>query len=286
MLKPRHSNEACLPDSACALSSDLRCQRPVSKRASFLGIRPALLAVAIGLPLSTPLAVGAQGSSILAGRPITVAVRKVKDQANASWWKPAYEEKLADMLSTELTNSGHFTVLERDNAAMRELQKELNLAGVNKKTAAKKDNITGARYIIIASLTDFQEAGSKGGGGGFGFGGFSIGQKKETKEFYVSFDLKVINTSTAAIAFSRTIEGSAKEEKTGNAFSGGYGGFSMNQSQESETKLPVGRAIRAAMVESAQYLDCVLYQKDQCVAEYKAKDEKRKESTKGTLDMF
>ena len=74
------------------------------------------------------------------------------------------------MLSTELTNSGHFTVLERDNAAMRELQKELNLAGVNKKTAAKKDNITGARYIIIASLTDFQEAGSKGGGGGFGFG--------------------------------------------------------------------------------------------------------------------
>jgi curli biogenesis system outer membrane secretion channel CsgG len=283
MLKPRHSNEVCLPDSACALSSDLRCQRPVSKRASFLGIRPALLAVAIGLPLSTPLAVGAQGSSILAGRPITVAVRKVKDQANASWWKPAYEEKLADMLSTELTNSGHFTVLERDNAAMRELQKELNLAGVNKKTAAKKDNITGARYIIIASLTDFQEAGSKGGGGGFGFGGFSIGQKKETKEFYVSFDLKVINTSTAAIAFSRTIEGSAKEEKTGNAFSGG---FSMNNSQESETKLPVGRAIRAAMVESAQYLDCVLYQKDQCVAEYKAKDEKRKESTKGTLDMF
>jgi curli biogenesis system outer membrane secretion channel CsgG len=286
MLKPRHSNEVCLPDSACALSSDLRCQRPVSKRASFLSIRPALLAVAIGLPLSTPLAVSAQGSSILAGRPITVAVRKVKDQANASWWKPSFEEKLADVLSTELTNSGHFTVLERDNEAMKELQKELNLAGVNKKTAAKKNNITGAKYVIIASLTDFQEAGSKGGGNSIGFGGFGFGNKKETREFYVSFDLKVINTSTAAVAFSRTIEGSAKEEKSGSAFSGGYGGLSVGKSEESETKLPVGRAIRAAMVESAQYLDCVLYQKDQCVAEYKAKDEKRKESTKGTLDMF
>lgn len=228
----------------------------------------------------------AQTSSILSGKPITIAVRKVKDQANASWWKPSYEEKLADMLSTELTNSGHFTVLERDNAAMDELRKELNMGGVNKKTAPKKNNLTGAKYIIVASLTDFQEAGSKGGGNTIGFGGFGFGKKKETKEFYVSFDLKVINTSTGAIAFSRTIEGSAQEEKSGSAFSGSYGGISMGQNQESETKLPVGRAVRAAMVESSQYLDCVLYKKDECVSEYKAKDEKRKESTKGTLDMF
>ena len=228
----------------------------------------------------------AQSSSILSGKPITIAVRKVKDQANASWWKPSYEEKLADMLSTELTNSGHFTVLERDNAAMDELRKEMGLQGVNKKTAPKKNNLTGAKYIIVASLTDFQESGTKGGGNSIGFGGFGFGKKKETKEFYVSFDLKVINTSTGAIAFSRTIEGSAKEEKSGSAFSGSYGGVSVGQNNESETKLPVGRAVRAAMVESSQYLDCMLYKKDECVAEYKAKDEKRKESTKGTLDMF
>lgn len=230
----------------------------------------------------------AQGASasILAGKPITVAVRKVKDQANAGWWKPSYEEKLADMLSTELTNSGHFTVLERDNVALSELQKELNMAGVNKNTAPKKNNLTGAKYIVIASLTDFHESGSKGGGNNFGFGGFGFGKKKETKEFYVSFDLKVVNTSTGTIAYSRTIEGSAKEEKSGSAFSGSIGGASMGKSEESQTNLPVGRAVRAAMVESAQYLNCVLYLKDECVSEYKAKDEKRKESTKGTLDMF
>jgi len=228
----------------------------------------------------------AQGSSLLSGKPITIAVRKVKDQANAGWWKPSYEEKLADMLSTELTNSGHFTVLERDNTAMAELQKELNLAGVNKNTAPKKNNLTGAKYIVIASLTDFHESGSKGGGNSFGFGGFGFGKKKETKEFYVSFDLKVVNTSTGTIAYSRSIEGSAKEEKSGSAFSGSIGGASMGKSEESQTNLPVGRAVRAAMVESAQYLNCVLYLKDECVSEYKAKDEKRKESTKGTLDMF
>ena len=228
----------------------------------------------------------AQSGSVLAGRPITVAVRKVKDQAKPEWWKPSYEEKLADMLSTELTNSGHFTVLERDDAAMDELKKELNMAGVNKKTKAKANNLTGAKYVIVASLTDFQESGSKGGGNNFGFGGFGFGKKKETKEYYVAFDLKVVNTSTGAIAYSRSIEGTAKEEKTGSSFSGGYGGMSVGQSEESETKLPVGRAVRAAMVETSQYLDCVLYKKDECLSEYKAKDEKRKESTKGTLDMF
>jgi len=275
---------ACAPHPASRANHARRASLHHTKATSWITL--SIVTASMGLCL--PLADRAYGqtSSILSGRPITVAVRKVKDQAQAGWWKPSYEEKLADMLSTELTNSGHFTVLERDNVALAELQKELNLAGVNKKTAAKKNNLTGAKYIIIASLTDFQEAGSKGGGQSIGFMGFGFGQKKETKEFYVSFDLKVINTSTGTIAFSRTIEGSAKEEKQGNAFSGGYGGLSIGKSDESETKLPVGRAIRSAMIESAQYLDCVLYKKDACIAEYKAKDEKRKESTKGTLEMF
>ena len=39
------------------------------------------------------------------------------------------------------------------------------------------------------------------------------------------------------------------------------------------------------MVETAEYLDCVLYIKDECIAEYEAKDEKRKQSN-DSLDMF
>ena len=242
--------------------------------------------LALGIGLSQlPFQVKAQ-SSVLSGKPITVAVRLVKNQAGVEWWKPNYGEKMADMLSTELTNSGHFTVLERDNAAMAELRKELNLSGANKKTVAKKNNLTGAKYVIVASLTDFQEAGSKGGGQSVGFGGFGFGGKKKTKEVYLSFDLKVINTSTGSIAYSKTIEGTAKEESKSSGMSGGYGGISAGSTSEEETKLPIGRAIRAAMVESSQYLNCVLYQKDSCIDEYKAKEEKRKESTKGTVNMF
>jgi len=243
-----------------------------------------LLAPLVALGFLAPLSIQDPAYSQF-GRPITIAVRKVKDRASAAWYRPSYEEKLADIMATELANSGHFTVVGRQDEDLAELQAEMNMAGVNQKTAVKKNNITQARYVVIATLSDFRESGSKGGGGGFGFGGIAIGQKKQTVEFYVAFDVKVFDTSTSSIAYVRTIEGTAKAEKKGKSFSGGYGGFSMNQSKEEEVKLPVTRALRAAMIEASEYLDCVLYQKDECVDEYEAKDAKRKSETMDTLDF-
>lgn len=220
------------------------------------------------------------------GRPITVAVKKVKDNAGASWWRKSYEDKLATMLSTELTNSGHFTVLAREDDALKAIQEEMNMAGINKNTAAKKNNINQARYIIVASLSDFNEQASSSKGGGINIMGFGGGKKTKTVEYYVSFDLKVIDTSTTTIAYSRTIEGVAKAETKSNSGTGSFMGVSVRGGEEKETKVPVSRAVRAAMVEVSQYLDCVLYLKDECVDEYAAKDESRKESTKDSLDMF
>ena len=220
------------------------------------------------------------------GRPITVAVKKVQDNAGASWWRKSYEDKLATMLSTELTNSGHFTVLAREDDALKAIQEEMNMAGINKNTAVKKNNKTQARYIIVASLSDFNEQASSSKGGGINIMGFGGGKKTKTVEYYVSFDLKVIDTSTTSIAYSRTIEGVAKAETKSKSGSGSLMGVSVRQAEEKETKAPVGRAVRAAMVEVSEYLDCVLYLKDECVDEYAAKDASRKESTKGTLDLF
>jgi curli biogenesis system outer membrane secretion channel CsgG len=220
------------------------------------------------------------------GKPITVAVKKVKDNAGASWFRKSYEDKLATILSTELTNSGNFTVLAREDDALKAIQEELNMAGINKNTAVKKNNKTQARYIIVASLSDFNEQASESGGGGISIMGFGGGKSKKTIEYYVSFDLKVIDTSTTSVAYSRTIEGVAKAETTSSNAQASYMGVSVNQNKAKETKAPVSRAVRAAMVEISQYLDCVLYQKDECVDEYIAKDEARKESTKDSLDMF
>ena len=45
------------------------------------------------------------------------------------------------------------------------------------------------------------------------------------------------------------------------------------------------RVIRKAIQEISSYLDCVLYLKDECISEYEAKDEKRKQSN-DSLDLF
>ena len=215
--------------------------------------------------------------------PITVAVIKVKDNSNAPWFKPSYEDKLRTILSTELASAGHFTVLERDASTLKELKQEVKKFGLWKDEDQKA--LTRAKYYISAALSDFAEVSDEGSGGGIGFKGFAIGKKKSKKEYYVSFDLKVINVKTGAIAYSRSIEGSAKEESESSSMSGNVGGVSLGQSQQKTTKLPVTRAVRAAMVETAEYLDCVLYIKDECIAEYEAKDEKRKQSN-DSLDMF
>ena len=227
----------------------------------------------------------AQVSHAQFGRPVTIAVRKVKDRANAAWYRPAYEEKLADIMATELANSGNFTVVGRQDEDLAELQAEMNMQGINKNTAVKKNNLTQARYVVIATLSDFRESGSSGGGGGIGYGGFSIGGKKQVKEFYVAFDVKVYDTSTASIAYVRTIEGTARAEKKGKAFSGGFGGFTASKSEETEVKLPVTRALRAAMIETSEYLNRALYLKDECMDVYDAKYEKRKSETSDALDF-
>ena len=56
------------------------------------------------------------------------------------------------------------------------------------------------------------------------------------------------------------------------------------QSQSIQKTVP-SRAIRAAITEIAEYLDCVLYLKDECLDEYQAKEERRKRSN-DSLDMF
>ena len=218
-------------------------------------------------------------------KPITVAVRQVKDRSGAPWFKSSFPEKLANVLSTELTSTGHFTVLERDTEALAELRKELGMSGINQNTAVRKNNLNQAKYIILASLTDFEESTSGGDAKTIGYGGFQVGGGKKVSSFYVSFDLKVVNTSTGTIAYSRTIEGKASKVSKAKGTARNYNGINLRQSQKEAQGINKTRVIRKAMQEIASYLDCVLYLKDECIDIYKAKDLQRKESN-DSLDIF
>jgi curli biogenesis system outer membrane secretion channel CsgG len=202
------------------------------------------------------------------------------------WFKPAFQIRLAEILATELANTGNFTVVERER--LYDVLQEQALTVTNPKTAAKKGNVTGAKYIVLASLSDFvpnvnRTRNSQDGRVLI----FAFGNDRENVETYVAFDLRVIDTTTGEVAISRTIEGTsksvAKADRFGMSFAFWGGGQSEKQSSETT---PASRAVRAAMINIVEYLNCSLYLKDSCMDTYKAMDEKRKQNTKGTLNLF
>jgi curli biogenesis system outer membrane secretion channel CsgG len=89
----------------------------------------------------------------------------------------------------------------------------------------------------------------------------------------------VINTETGEIDFVRTVEGRSK----GGGMSVGLykGGFGGNLSQENNT--PVGKAIRAALVEITDYLECAMVKRDRCLQTYEARESKRRDSNRSSL---
>jgi hypothetical protein len=56
---------------------------------------------------------------------------------------------------------------------------------------------------------------------------------------------------------------------------------------QKEEKTPTGKAIRACIMEIAEYLDCSLTKgkNDPCMQEYKEKESKRREKTKKSIKL-
>lgn len=232
-------------------------------------------------------------------KPITIAVRKFTNMAGqfaedgrdadgnlVGWFKPAFQIRLAEILATELANTGNFTVVERER--LYDVLQEQALISTNPKTAAKKGNVTGAKYIVLSSLSDFVPNVNRTRNNQDGrVLIFAFGNDRENVETYVAFDLRVIDTTTGEVAISRTIEGTSKSvlkaDRFGMSFAFMGGGKSENVSAETT---PASRAVRAAMINIVDYLNCALYLKDSCLNAYKAMDEKRKQNTKGTLNLF
>ena len=190
--------------------------------------------------------------------PISVAVTKVTDRSGAPWWKERFEEKLKTILSTELSSAGHFLVIERDNEALADIRNESLITGASDNDPYLQ--MAKPKYIIRAYLSDYEDN-------------------------YVSFDLKVINVKTSAIAYSRSIEGTISNQIKKQSTSINTNNFRYKEQSQSIQRTVPSRAIRAAINEIAEYLDCVLYLKDECLEEYQAKEERRKRSN-DSLDMF
>ncbi len=195
------------------------------------------------------------------------------------WWSGGVGNDLASTVSNELSNTGSFRVVERSKVDAVIQEQDLAAGGrVSAATGAKLGQMTGAQYLVMGTVTSF-ESNVQNTGGGISIGGISIGGKKQ--DAYLAIDLRVVDTTTGEIAHSRTVEG--RTSGTGislGVFRNGFGGTLAN-----ESKTPAGKAIRAAIVEIVDYLECVMVEGGSCEGEFQAKEEKRRSGLKNLLKL-
>lgn len=234
-------------------------------------MKKAVMAVALTLA-------GICGVAAAQDRP-TVGVIEFKNESGAGWWRGGVGWELAGMLSNELAATEAFRVVERSKLEAVLSEQDLAASGrVNPATGARMGKITGAQYLVAGTVTSYEE-GTKSTGGGISIKGISLGGK--SSQAYIAVDIRVINSETGEVDFVRTVEGTAK---SGGMAVGVYrGGFGGTLAQENNT--PAGKAIRAALVEITDYLECVMVKKDGCISDYRAKESRRRDSNRGALKL-
>lgn len=210
-----------------------------------------------------------------------IGVLRFTNHTSAGWWSASVGSELSDMLASELVSTRSFQVLDRkDIDAVLGEQDLSDTDRVDAATKVKMGKLKGAKYLVAATVSSFEE-GVKGTGGGVSFKGLSVGGKKE--KAYIAVDLKVVDTETGEIVDARTIEANAK----GSALSAGLSirNFSINGGGYEKT--PAGKAIRACILYIAEYLECSMVkgEDDDCMEKWDEMDAKRKEKTKDAIDM-
>lgn len=218
-------------------------------------------------------------TAALANDKPVLGVIEFKNESGAGWWGGGVGWELAGMLSNELGATGAFRIVERSK--LESVLEEQNLAAsgrVKAGSGARIGQLTGAQYLVAGTVTAYEEN-TKGTGGGISFGGVSLGGK--SSEAYLAVDIRVINAETGEVDFVRTVEGRSK----GGGISVGLyrGGFGGSLSQENKT--PAGKAIRAALVEITDYLECAMVKQNSCMNDYDAKEAKRRDSSRGALKL-
>lgn len=232
-----------------------------------------------------------------AERPVLGVAEFTNDTRSAYWWRHDVGRDLSAMLANELAATGAFSVVERSRLEHVMREQDLGASGrIRHDTAAQIGELTGAQYIVMGTVTSYTEDTSRTGGGGSigniktpkllrklpGIGSRSrIGGGGEVKEAYVAVDLRVVDSTTGELSYVRTIEGHTRDSSM--RFRGSTGHLSGNFFRDEDT--PAAQAMRAALIEITDYLECAMVIQGGCLAEYDAKEDRRREETRSKLRL-
>ena len=245
----------------------------------------------------------------------TVSVPEFKNTVTQPtwWWQGSVAQDLAAALANELAATGDIQVVERSNLKQVLSEQELAELGIVKKgsNAAKKGQMTGARYIVLGTLTAYDNnVENKQSGSNFGLLGFGTAKQQLETRDYVALDIRIVDSSSGEIVGSRTVEGRATNTAearanggslapaaglalwlapnmgtTGQALTAAAGTLQFGSNNSQSQRTPAAKAIRAALIDASNYVSCVLSPRDGCLEAYRAQDRQRRERTQGVLRL-
>jgi curli biogenesis system outer membrane secretion channel CsgG len=149
---------------------------------------------------------------------------------------------MTEMLTTALTKSERFVVLERAALDKVTAEQDLGASGrVNPEFAPQVGKVTGAQAIITGDITRFSYTQSSIGGSGSILRG--LGAKVEKTNAQVGIDLRIIDTETGEVLLSQSADGSASMSNVSATLTRGSHDFSSAVAENT----PLGKATRQAL---------------------------------------
>lgn len=220
-------------------------------------------------------------------RPILAVAEFTNDATSVGWWGGGIGSELASMLASELAAINAFVVVERERLDRVLDEQDLAASGrIRQDTAAASGRLVGAQYIVMGTVTDYSENTSRRGGGlnvrGPSIGGrrANIGVGGGQSEAYIAVDVRVVNATTGELVHVRTIEGRTQDSSV--SLRGSVGRLGGDLARENDT--PAGEAIRAALIEITDYLECeMVLQTAACQARYQERETRRRERTRSAI---
>lgn len=182
---------------------------------------------AMSLALAFAL-VGALPAVAAAQAKVRVAVMNFENNSTWSWWGDSLGAAAADELTTQLVQSGKFTVVERTQLDSVLAEQDLGASGrVNAQTAAKLGQVLGVQLIFTGSITQFSIERKSIGFRGIG-GSYSNAESK--------LDVRLIDTSTGEILMAA--EGQGNKRMGGGYFKGASAERTFDQGAAQEALRP------------------------------------------------
>ena len=227
---------------------------------------------------SLVLALGALAPSLAcaeSAKPI-LAVMKFQDETGAMPFQGGIGRVVTNMLASEIAARDAFTVVERRKLRAVLEEQDLAESGLLKPgDGAKIGQLTGARYLVMGTITAFQpDTETKVSGGGL-FGRARVEQTNRGS--YLALDLRVVDTSTGEVSYARTIEGHTSGHETKVDLTQRNAGLEMIQNEAD------AQAVRGAVLEIIDYLECVMVRRDACLAAFETKETQRRDTTRKTF---